>query len=404
MIPRWRILIVVVPEGRRGVRRASSEVLAAPPRDPATLAARLLRLGSEVRIIDQATEHLSCRVVAREARWWHADLVLFHAGGSDLADDPLPDDRPLRDLLKGQWPGAPKLMVGPLGRRYGSELLERHGSLDGVLHGPLGEELVGAFDADAVPGLQTRGGEAPTTGTDEDGDDDPLPAWQLLPLEAYPGRGARSDRVLTIGDRGLDVAATLAEVSHAAQRADAGFLAFEARDLGATPELAGEVARRMFGAAPGVTWGCRVRADHLDGRLALTLAQGACTEIVVTPPSSPEAPAQAPMDDPDREPLEAAVEAVRVAGMTGIALHVVGRPGHRAPILEGWQRWFAVRGISVRPHVRISHAGDRGPGEPRLADALARAGCWDNDLSPGDVERAVKRLRDPNAAPVGFAS
>ncbi|RKY21499.1 MAG: hypothetical protein DRQ55_04185 [Planctomycetota bacterium] len=394
-------MIVVVPEGTRGSRLASSDVLAAPPRDAACMAATLLRLGAEVRIMDVGIEQLSARVAAREARWWHADLVLFHAGGPDVVDDPLPDSRPLTALLKAQWPEAPLLLTGPLGRRYGAELLSRLAGLAGVLEGPVGPWMLGDVDLEHAPGLLTR--ERDQRGQAELEAPSDLPAWQLLPLDAYPGWGARKERMVSVGVA-QDTEGLLAEVSHAAQRAAARFLVFDARDLGARHEATIELCRNMFAAAPGVIWSCRVKAEHMDARLALALAQGACSEVLITPSSAPEAAAQEPMDDPDREPLEAALDAARVAGLSGVAMHLVGRPGHRVPILDGWQRWFAVRCLPVRPHVRVVHAGERGPDAPDLAQALARAGCWDNELSPSDVERAVKRLSAPGAAPLGLAT
>ena len=401
MSTRWRVMIVIVPEGTRGLSMASSELQSVPPRDPAVMAAQLLHLGAEVKLVDQAVEQLSSRVVAREARWWHADLVLFHAGGGHLANDPVPDQRPLRSLLKGDWPAVPLLLTGPLGWRYADALLAEFPVLSGVHHGSLGPWLVGGYDLETAPGLQLPDGQRhpPFRGR-------PLehPAWHLLPLEAYPGRGSTAARAMAIGDRGPELERTIDEVRHAVQRGGAGFVAFEARDLGARRALAIELAHRMFGAAPGVPWSCRVRADHMDPALALALAQGACEEVLIVPQASLEAPALPPMDDPDRESLEAALEAVRVTGMTAVAEHVVGRPGHRPSSLDGWQRWFAVRGVSVRPSVRVLHAGDRGPGEPGLAEARARAGCWDNELSPRDVERAVRRLGGGADVPVGLAS
>lgn len=397
MKPRWRILLVVVPEGERGENHATSEFLDGPPRDPVLLAATLIGLGAELRVVDPGIERLSSRVVAREARWWHADLVLFYAGGSALAQDPLPDDGPLRRLLSASWPDVPLLVLGPLAERYGAELLVRHSRLSGAHLGPVGPWMVGAFDAATAPGLITRQGvhtpAAPSSTT-------VLPAWHLLPLEAYAGRGPQQVRVALVGDHGDDLEAMLTEARHAVQRAGGRFLMFESRDLGATPELAQELARRMFGEAPGITWACRVRADHMTPALALALAQGACTEVLLTTPSPAHASAQAPMDDPDREPLEAALDAVRVVGMSAVAEHVVGRPGHSVASLDGWQGWLAVRGLPVRAHVRLLHAGDRGVGEPGLDAALQRAGCWDNELSSRDVERAVRRLTRGAAARV----
>lgn len=398
MKARWRILIVVVPEPTRGARFANAEMPERAPREAASRAARLLRLGAEVKLLDADAEMLSPRVLAREASWWHADLVLFEAGGCELADDPMPDPRPLERLLKAKWPaGVPLVLVGALGRRYGAELLAALPRLTGVHHGDVGPWMVRGFEPETAPGLQTRQARHPSqTGEAED-----RPGWHLLSLEAYPLVGPGGLRAVPISDRGADLEGTLEEVRHAVQRAGARHLVFEARDLGLRPEFAIEVGRRMFGAAPGVTWSCRVRADHLDPTLALALAQGACAEVLVTSPAPPEAPGLPPMDDPHRELLEAALEAVRVTGMVARAEFIIGRPGHRLATLEGWQRWFAVRGVPVTPRVRMLHAGDQGEGVPDLATARARAGCWDNELSPGDVEKVVRRLSDRSAVGAG---
>lgn len=389
MRARWRVLLVLVPEPPRGPRLATAERPGLPPRDLAASAATLAALGAEVRLMDPGIEQLSFRVVAREARWWHADLILLHAGGPSAARDPVPDARPLTRLLAAGLPDVPILLVGPLGECYADELLATLPGLTGVHRGPLGPWMVGGYDPASAPGLQRSGRPtAPPAGSVLP---DP-PAWQLLNLDAYPRSGPSHVRVAGIADRGDDLQGTLAEVRHAVQRAGAGHLVFEARDFGAQRELAIDLAHRMFGAAPRVAWECRVRADHLDPTLALALAQGACAEVLVVPPSPPTAPGLPPMDDADREPLEAALESVRVTGMAASALFLVGRPGHRPSTLEGWQRWFAVRGVPVRPQVRRLHAGDQGPGEPRLAEAARHAGCWDNELAPTDVERAVRGL------------
>jgi hypothetical protein len=63
-------------------------------------------------------------------------------------------------------------------------------------------------------------------------------------------------------------------------------------------------------------------------------------------------------------------------------------------MLAAWQRWYRDRRISVQAHVRVLHAGDRGAGQPDLAEARARAGCWDGSLRPRDVERAVRDLSE----------
>ena len=369
---------------------ATSELLERTPREAVILAARLMVLGAEVRVVDAGIEQLSPRIVAREARWWHADLVLFEAGGCHMAADPVPDARPLARLLKASWPDVPLLLRGPLGDRYGAELLATFPQLGGVHTGTVGTWMVGGFDPDTAPGLLTRDGkqQPAAVGVIED-----LPAWHLLPLTSYAGYGPRGAHVATIGERGDDLEGLLREVRHAVQRAGAGHLVFEARDLGERRELTVDLTRRMFGAAPGVPWSCRVRADRLDPAFAVSLAQGGCSEVLVTSPAPSSAPGLPPMDDPHREVLEAALEAVRVTGMTARAEFMVGRPGHRRSTLESWQRWFAVRGVSVRPNVRRLHAGDQGAGSPDLKTARSRAGCWDNELSAGDVEKAVKRLQ-----------
>ena len=48
--------------------------------------------------------------------------------------------------------------------------------------------------------------------------------------------------------------------------------------------------------------------------------------------------------------------------------------------------------------VRVLHAGSRGPGQPTLDEARRQAGCWDNELTPAEVERAVKAVSQPRAA------
>ena len=106
------------------------------------------------------------------------------------------------------------------------------------------------------------------------------------------------------------------------------------------------------------------------------------------------APALVPMDDPARPRMESAIEAARAIGLRAHLEHVIGRPGHTRAMLAAWQRWFRDRRMGVRAAVRLLHAGDRGEGQPRLADARARAGCWDNELRPRDVDYAVREVTE----------
>lgn len=400
MRQRWRVLLIIAEERARGLSLASSEVAGAPPRDPALLAAQLMRAGAEVKVVDQGTEHVGARTLAREARHWEADLVLVHAGGHALANDPVPDAKALSSLLAAWSASAPVVATGPLAVRYGDELLATLPRLAGVLEGGAGEELVGRWEPEAVPGLRTRDGSGPAPTA---GDETLLPAWNCLPLEQYATRGAQSLPVATLGRWGGEPGPILDEVRHAVQRAGARFLFFDARDLGSDPDLARELSRSLLGAAPNVHWACRLSAASVDPSFVLTLAQGACEEVLIVPEAPADAPAQAPMDDPERPTLEAAIEAARVAGLTAYVEHVVGRPGHTASSLSGWQEWFKVRQVAVRPRVRVVHAGERGPGEPTLAEAWERAGRWDNELSPRDVEKAVRRLGGGGEVPVGMA-
>jgi hypothetical protein len=190
-----------------------------------------------------------------------------------------------------------------------------------------------------------------------------------------------------------DLDQVLESVRHAVHRAGARFIHFQDRDLMADGDRAQRLAPKMFGAAPGVGWSCRVRADNITPMQALHLFQGGCREVLVTAPSGPDALGKLPMDDPDRPALEAAVEAVRITGMSVIVEHVLGRPGHNRDTLGAWQRWYLDRSVALRPHVRLLHAGDRGSGRPTLDEAREGAGCWDNALRPKDIERAVRLIQ-----------
>lgn len=393
---RWRILLVVTHAPPRGGRLAGSEPLGLPPRDAALMAARLLAAGADVKVLDQDAEGLRPGAVRGEALAWRADLVLLHAGGSFVADDPVPDDGPLRRALVGWRSRAPVVACGPLAARYGAELLERLPRLTGALLGDVHPTLVGAFRPGEVPGLLVRGASAPPP-VPPGSRDGPglLPAWHLLLLEALDARSPGGLRQLDVLGHPGDPGRTLDEVRHALHRGGARRLAFVDRDFGADPACAREVARGMFAAAPGVPWTCRVRADRLDPMLALALANGGCQEITVVEAGGRHAPGPMPMDDGARPCLEGAVEAARVLGLRAPVEHVVGRPGHSVEVLGAWQRWFRDRRMLVHPQVRVLHAGDRGEGQPRLEEARVRAGCWDNTLRPRDVERAVLEVSAP---------
>lgn len=392
---RWRVMIVVTKSPARGLRMATAEALGPPSWAIAMMGARLLRHGAEVRVVDQDAEHLGHRMVRRELKNWRPDLVLLHAGGSDLAADPVPDARPLAALLSGwNWP-APTLACGPLAARYGAELLSSLPALTGLMLGPIGEAMARGFDSD-TPGLVVRGeggtAAVPVPDDAEEQDADVLPAWQLFSLDAYAARSPGGIRTMFLGPMRGTVQDVFREVQHAVRRAGARSLIFDDRDLGQNAELAELVARGMFGAAPGVPWNCRVRADRVVPPFVLALAQGGCKELFITSPTPPETAALTPMDDPSRPRLESAVEAVRVTGMSAVVVQLLGRRGQNRPMLSAWQRWFADRHIAVRPQVLLQHAGDRGEGKPTLDEARAQAGCWDNDLTGADIERAVKML------------
>ncbi len=401
MTGRLRVLVVALRSGERGPRLASSDVEGLPPRDAAVMAARLLHLGCDVRLMDPSAEGLSDRVVRREGRLWRAELVLFHAGGSEIARNPLPELEPLKALVSG-WPqDVPRVVAGPLGQLYGAELLARLPDLSGALAlgvGPAWSPVSG-FDPERIPGLWWRRGDQIVASTAEAVPTPPAlvaqrPAWHLLPLSAYANDDGGGLPVSVCGPRDLEGAAWSAEllerVHHAVLRAGASRIVLEDRDLGADPEATRRVARGMFGVAPGVPWSCRVRADHVGPMLALTLAQGGCNSVLVTAPTAHDAAGAAPMDDPGRPAIETAVDAMRVTGVSSVVEHVVGRPGHTVESLSAWHRWYDDRRIAVRPQVRILHAGAKGEGQPTLDEARQRAGCWDNELRPKDVEKAVK--------------
>ena len=392
---RWRILVVVTRAPPRAPRLASSAAAGLPPRDAALLAARLIRAGADVRVLDQDSERLVDRIVRREAHLWRADLVLLHAGGSFVADNPVPDLRPLRRVLSGWSWRAPVVACGPLAVRYGAELIERLPRLTGALLGDVHPSLVGSFRPGEVPGLLVRDGPAPPPSVAPGAGDAQapvLPAWHVLPLDACAARAPDGLHVVDVLCGGRSLEATLAEVRHAVHRGAARRLAFVDRDLGADADALRALAHAMFAAAPGLGWSCRVRADRLDRSVALALVNGGCTEVLVTSPGERHAPALVPMDDPARPRLESAVEAARVLGLHAHVEHVVGRPGHTRAMLAAWQRWFQDRRIGVHALVRVLHAGDRAEGQPRLAEAHARAGCWDNELRPRDVDHSVREV------------
>lgn len=399
MRPRWRIMIVVLEESARGLRLASPEPVGLPPRDAAWLAAVWLRLGAEVRVLDEQAEGLAHRAVRRELRNWRPDLVVIHAGGPDLVDDPVPDGKALAGLLAGWAWDAPVLLAGPLARHHAAELLATHDVLAGALGGPAGSSLIGAWHPRRVPGLVTLDGDTLVT-SDAPEDELPhvLPAWHTLPMGAYAAARPDGQLALGIGPLGDDLDRIRAEVRHAVNRAGARSIVFEDRDLGEQPDRAQDVARSMFAVAPGVPWSCRLRTDRVETGFVLALANGGCREVRLASPVGDDAPAATPMDDPVRPRLESAVETIRVTGMTPTVEHVIGRPGHDRAVLAAWQRWFADRGIVVRPKVRVLHAGSRGPGAPDLEEARRQAGCWDNELTAADVEKAVKAVTQPRAA------
>ena len=394
-------MIVVTKSPVRGLQFSTAEALEPPPWDVAMMGARLLRHGAEVRVLDQDTEQLAHRVVRRELKNWCPDLVLLYAGGSLLANNPVPDARNLSSLLTGwDWP-SPVLACGPLATHYGHELLSSFPTLTGLMLGPVGAAMAEGFDPD-LPGVSTLVDgelrESPVPDHVEDCDSDVMPAWHLFSLDTYAARCAGGLRTILIGRSRETVRQTLDEVRHAVGRGSARRLIFDDRDLGSHMDLSEEVARGMFSTAPGVDWVCRVQAAHVTPAFVLALSQGGCKELLISSPVLVGAPGFSPMDDPSRPRLESAVEAVRVTGMSPVVLHQLGLQGQTRSMLSAWQRWFADRNISVCPEVRVQHTGGRGEGKLDLSEAFAMAGCWDNELSKSSLERAVKVLRSARSA------
>lgn len=400
MTARWRIMLVALRAPSSAERLPSTEVAGTPPRDVATLGAQLVRWGGEVRVLDQDGEQMTERTMRRELRLWRADVVVLWAGGSTLADSPIPDDEPIAAFLAGQPPACPVVVAGPLARHHGHELLERHAALTAALPGGLTKEFAKRWEPDDAPGAVVRdgGGVRVVPGEAPAFPFDVLPAWHLLKLEAYdldaPGHRRRLEVV-----SGGSTASALAQAGHAVRRAGARFVVFGDRDLAADAALVEGIARRITGEVPGVPWACRVRAERITPALALMLQQGGCVEVLVGSPSAPGARGLPPMDDPLRSRIESAVEAVRTTGMSPIVEHVIGRPGHTREVLAAWWRWFSDRRMVVRPRVRIVRPCDvDGPG-PGLDEAFERAGRWENELEVKDIARAIRTLT--GRAPAG---
>ena len=200
---RWRVMIVVTKSPARGLQFVTAEALGPPPWDVAMMGARLLRHGAEVRVLDQDTEHLGHRVVRRELKNWCPDLVLLYAGGSVLADNPVPEVRNLSALMTGwDWP-SPVLACGPLATHYGRELLTVLPRLTGLMRGPVGEAMAQGFDS-SLPGVASLvDGElvqSPLASDVEEVDADVMPAWHLFSLDAYASRCAGGLRTILIGN------------------------------------------------------------------------------------------------------------------------------------------------------------------------------------------------------------
>ena len=400
-----RVMLVVTPTPHRGARLAGSEPRGLPPRDVALVAAQLMSLGAEVRVLDQDSEKLSDSVVRREGRLWRAQLVLAWAGGSLVADDPIPDERPLASLVQ-RWPTtAPVLAAGPLAVHYGPELLATIPALAGALRGPVSGPLAEVAPPSEIPGALTREGEQPPVGAPPvDIDGRPiLPAWQALPLDACSAHAPFGLRVLDVLCADGDLAAAIAQIRHAVLRGGVRRLVFVDRDLARDPDFARRLSGSMLAAAPGLPWSCRVRADHLDRAVAVSLFNGGCREILVTAPFDVHTAGRAPMDDTTRPRLEAAVEICRVAGLNPAVEFVVGRPGHTREMVSAWQRWFAARRMVVHARVRLVHAGGQSPGRPTLAEARDKAGCFDNELTPRDVVKSVRELSEHARLQPGLA-
>jgi hypothetical protein len=399
-----RILIVVTTSPLRGLAMVCSEMPGLPPRDVAQMAAELLALGAEVRVLDQDTERLGERIVRRECRLWRADLVLLYAGGSFVAGNPVPDAAPIRRLLSGWSTSASIAAAGPLAQRYADELLSSFPSLAGALTGPVSTELALVRDLTEIPGMVARvGGALCHSPPSDEPPPDVMPAWEVLLLDAFASRTPDGEHVVDILCPEWNIERTLGLVRHASHRGGARRVAFVNRDIVEDHEFVRELSAGMMAAAPGLLWSVRVRADHLDPMSALMLANGGCREVLVAPPEGHQGQGLAPMDDATRSNIENAVEVARVTGMAVAVEHVIGRAGHNRDMLGAWQRWYADRQMVVHPHVLMRHAGDRGPGRPDLAEARERAGCWDNELTPRLVARAVRETGDKARLAFGLA-
>lgn len=398
---RWRIMLVVLRDPPSAARLPRCDVFGTPPREAATLAAQFVHEGAEVRLLDQEAEQMTDRTMRREVKLWRADLVVLWAGGSMLADAPIPDAEPIASFLAGWESPCPIVLMGPLARHHGHELLERHAELVGALPGGPTKDLSRRWEPGDAPGAVVRDGDAirRVPGVAPDFDHDVLPAWHVLKLEAYDGDAPGHRRRLEIFVGG-SVRGALKQAGHAVRRGGARFLVFADRDFGADLEVLEGVSRGLMGEVPGVPWACRIRADRITPAVALQLLRGGCAEVLIASPSDGASPGLAPMDDPLRSRIEAAVEAVRTTGMSPIVEHVVGRPGHTRDILAAWQRWFSDRRMVVSPTVRIVRPCDVEGDGPGLDEALERAGRWENELDPKDLQRAIRSVTARGAAGV----
>ncbi|MED5331071.1 MAG: hypothetical protein VX916_07235 [Planctomycetota bacterium] len=393
-----RVLLVVAREAPRPTQLANGELPRVPPCEALDMAGNLLDLGAEVRVIDQHGEKLPDRVVRREARLWRANIVLIWAGGSPHADNPHPDVSGLARLLGGWIEKSRIIICGPLATRYGSELVSRFSIVEGALSGGAGTELIERQAGEVIPGLcrLVDGLVQIDQGLPTLPNEAPMTPWHLVPLECYPTLSGWRRRIELVA--GPDPSTALKRVAHAIRRGGAGFVSFLDRDLAKDETALDELCRGMRTVTCGIPWVCRVRSDHLTSQLAVSLMLAGCQEVRLAAPGGWDDVAHAPMDDPDRARLSRGVDVVRATGMSPVVEYVVGRPGHSLDILSAWRRWIADRHIAILPVVRVLHAGDRGEGEPILDEAHARAGCWDNELKPRDVERAVRVLRSGKAS------
>lgn len=329
-----------------------------PPHVTAIVAAAVRSAGHDVRLIDHHLGSPDLERVAADVRAACPDAVLVTIVDDNRHIEEGVLDRYIR-AVRDAAPSAAIAGAGRLRDPLGLDLLQKLSTLDVVIAGEpdqaapswLGTVARGE-PPEQVPGVAWRdpSGQARMTPSGRPSVlTAPVPAWDLVDLDAYPYSPHQQTRTRVFpvlasrgcpfpcffcetGNQPLWVARTPSDVLdeivalHERWGTSSVFFADAnlAVDRGWTLELCEELERRS---PPGFVWSAQVRPDGVDAELLDAMARAGCWNVIMGVESLDSSVLRATGKNLDPSTVRPAVRAARQAGIEVILSAMIGLPG-----------------------------------------------------------------------------